>query len=102
MENSSLRVIKKQLNSSPIDELREGAYEGEMRAWSRACRYPRQPREQQPPPGTVTLINSVETLTNLYTYHGQPRGREGEGQTAAQMHKYELEIARPPERVRVI
>ena len=36
------------------------------------------------------------------TYHGQPRGRIGEGQTAAQMHKYELEIARPPERVRVI
>ena len=27
--------------------------------------------------GTVTLRNSVEILTNLYTYHGQPRGREG-------------------------
>ena len=66
-----------------------------MRASSRACRYPRQLREQQPPPGTVTLRNSVEILTNLYTYHGQPRGREGEGQTAALMHKYELEIARP-------
>ena len=48
-----------------------------------------------PTPGTVTLRNSVEILTNLYTYHGQPRGREGEGQTAALMHKYELEIARP-------
>ena len=67
----------------------------EMRASSRARGYPRQPREQQPPPGTVTLRNSVEILTNLYTYHGQPRGREGEGQTAALMHKYELEIARP-------
>ena len=50
----------------------------------------------------ITLINSVEILTNLYTYRGQPRGREGERQTAAQMHKYELEIARPPERVRVM
>ena len=65
----------------------------EMRASSRARRYPRQPRERQPPPGTVTLRNSVEILTNLYTYHGQPRGREGERQTAALMHKYELEIA---------
>ena len=65
----------------------------EMRASSRARRYPRQPRERQP--GTVTLRNSVEILTNLYTYHGQPRGREGEGQTAALMHKYELEIAWP-------
>ena len=68
----------------------------------RARRYPRQPGERQPPPGTVTLINSVEILTNLYTYHGQPRGREGEGQTALQMHKYELKIARLPERVHVI
>ena len=40
-------------------------------------------------------MTSVEILTNLYTYHGQPRGREGEGQTAALMHKYELEIAQP-------
>ena len=69
---------------------------GAKRNASRARRYPRQPRERQPPPGTVTLINSVEILTNLYTYHGQPRGREGEGQTAAQMHKYELEIAQLP------
>ena len=60
-----------------------------------------QPRKQQPPPGNVTLINSVEILTNLYTYHGQPRGREGEGQTVAQMHKCKLEI-RPPEQIRVI
>ena len=30
------------------------------------------------------------------TYHGQPRGREGEGQTAAQMHNLELKIAQPP------
>ena len=29
-------------------------------------------------------------------------GRGGEGQTAAQMHKYELEIAQLPERVHVI
>ena len=66
-----------------------------IRASSRAHRYPWQPRERQPPPDTVTLRNSVEILTNLYTYHGQPRGREEEGQTAALMHKYELEIARP-------
>ena len=26
-------------------------------------------------PGTITLRNSVEILTNLYTYHGQPKGR---------------------------
>ena len=63
-------------------------------------RYPGQARELQP--GAVTLRNSVEILTNLYTYHGQPRAREGERQTAAQMHNYELENARPPERVRVI
>ena len=102
MENSSLRVIKKQLNSSPIDELREGAYEGEMRAWSRACRYPPQPRERQPPPGSVTLRHSVEILTNLYTYHGQPRGREGKGENAAQMHNLVLEMHELPEQVHVI
>ena len=34
-------------------------------------------------------------VTKLYTYHGQPRGREEEGQTAALMHKYKLGIARP-------
>ena len=66
-----------------------------MRASSRACRYPQQPRERQPPPGTVTLRNSVEILTSLYTYHDQPRGRESKGQTAAIMHKYELKIAQP-------
>ena len=44
-------------------------------------------------PGTVTLRNPVEILTNLYTYHSQPRGREGEGQTATQMHNLELKIA---------
>ena len=26
-------------------------------------------------PGTITLRNSVEILTKLYTYHGQPKGR---------------------------
>ena len=31
----------------------------------------------QPSPGTVTLRNSVEILTNLYAYHGQPRERKG-------------------------
>ena len=65
---------------------------------SRARRYPRQPRDRQPPPGTVTLRNAVEILTNLYTYYGHPRGREGEGQTAAQMHNLEVKIARPPRR----
>ena len=69
---------------------------------SRACRYPGQPRELQPPPGPLTHRNSVEILTNLYTYHGQPRGREGERQSAAQIHNYELQNAQPPERVRVI
>ena len=74
----------------------------EMRASSRARRYPRQPRERQPPPGTVTLRNSVETLTNLFTYHGQPRGG-GRGRANCRTHAlYELEITRPPERVRVI
>ena len=46
---------------------------------------------------------SGDTYQPVYsTYHCQLRGREGEGQTAAQMHKYKLEIARPPERVRVM
>ena len=67
-----------------------------MKAGCGATRYPQQPRERQPPPGIVTLRNSVEVLTNLYTYHGQPRGREREGQSAAQMHNLELEIARLP------
>ena len=49
----------------------------EMPASSRGCRYPRQPREQQP--GTVTLRNSLEILTNLYTHLDQQRGREGGG-----------------------
>ena len=62
----------------------------------RARRYPQQPRDLQPPSGIVTLRNSVEILTKLYTYHGHPRGREGEGQTAAQMHNSEVKIARPP------
>ena len=57
-----------------------------MRALSRARRYPWQPREQQPPPGTVTLRNSVEIFTNLYTYHGQPRGRQGGGGGGANCH----------------
>ena len=82
-------------NSSPIDE--RVVVPSEMRALSRARRYPR-----QPPPGTVTLRNSVEILSNLYTCHSQPRGREGEEETAAQMHNYELEIARLPEQVRII
>ena len=73
--------------------MKAGGGASEMRASSRAHRYPRQPRERQPPPGTVTLRNSVEILTNLYTYHSQPRGREGECETAAQMHNLELKIA---------
>ena len=96
------------LNSSPIDELGEGAYEGGW--WCQAkCEHRAghagihcNPESGNHPPGTVTLINSVEILTNLYTYHGQPRGREGKGQTAAQMLKYELEIAWLPERVHII
>ena len=68
----------------------------EMQALSRARRYPLQPKEQQPPPGTAILRNSEEIFTNLYTYNGQPRGREGEGKTATQMHILELEIAWPP------
>ena len=39
-----------------------------------------QPREWQPRPGTVTLRNSVEILTNLYTYHSQPGGRKKGGE----------------------
>ena len=42
---------------------------------------PQQSRERQPPPGTVTLRNSVELeiLTNLYTHLDQQRGREEGG-----------------------
>ena len=67
-----------------------------------SCRYPQQPREQQAPPGTITLRNLVKILTNLYTHQGQPRGREsgrGGGVTATQMHNLKLKIA--PEQVRV-
>ena len=71
--------------------MKAGGGASKMRASSRAHRYP-----WQPPPGTITLRNSVEILTNLYTYHSQRRGREGECETAAQMHNLELEIARPP------
>ena len=39
---------------------------------------------------TTTRHRHTEIPTNLYTYHSQPRGREGEGQTAAQMHNLEL------------
>ena len=88
-----LFAILSSLNSSPIDELGEGAYEGGL--WCQAkCEHraghagihgnPESGNHHQAP---VTLINSVEILSNLYTYHGQPREREGKGQTAAQMHK---------------
>ena len=36
-------------------------------------------QRRQQPPGTITPRNSVEILTNPYTYQGQLRGREGEG-----------------------
>ena len=67
-----------------------------LRASSRARWYPRQPRERQPPPGTVTLRISVAILTNPYTHQDQPRGMEGKWHTTAQMYALELEIARPP------
>ena len=51
-----------------------GGVLSKMQALSRACRYPWRPREQQPPPGTVTLSNAVEIISNLYTHLGQPRG----------------------------
>ena len=50
-----------------------------IRVMSRACRYPCQLRERQPPPGTVTLTKSVEILTNLTTHQGHPSGSEGRG-----------------------
>jgi len=40
---------------------------------------PSQPREWQPPAGTITLRNSEEILSNLYTHQSQPRRREGGG-----------------------
>ena len=67
------------LNSSPIDEVGEGHHHplclskwvvvsSKMRASRRVHRYQPQPREQKPPPGTITLRNSVEILANLYTH----------------------------------
>lgn len=41
--------------------------------------YTLQPTEQQPPPGTVILRNSLKILANLYNHQGRPRGREGGG-----------------------
>ena len=37
---------------------------------------------------TITLRHTekLSGVTNLYTHQGQPGGREGEGQTVAQMH----------------
>ena len=49
----------------------------------RGCRYPWQPRERQPPPGSVTLRNSVEILTNLYTHLDQQRWGGGGGEGVA-------------------
>ena len=45
----------------------------EIRASSWVHSYLWQPREWQPPPGTVTLRNSVEIFTNLYTHQSQLR-----------------------------
>ena len=41
-----------------------------------------QPREWQQPPGTVTLRNSVEILTKLYTELGQQEGEANCGTKA--------------------
>ena len=94
-----------QLNSSPIDELGEGTHEsgwwcqvkGEHRAGHAGIHgNPESGNHHQAP------SHSVEILANLYTYHGQPRGREGKGQTAAHMYNYELKIAQLPEQARII
>ena len=42
---------------------------------------------------TTTMHCHTEILiTKLRTYHGQPRGREGEGKTVTQMHNLVLEM----------
>ena len=71
------------LNSSPIDEPGEGAYES---GWWHAGIHgnPESGNHHQAPSHWET---QWRYFTNLYTYHGQPWEREGEGQTAAQMHK---------------
>ena len=74
----------------------------QMQASSVAHRYPRQPRERQPPPSTVTLRNSVEILSNLYTHHGQPRGREGRGKLLHRSMIWGLKLHDLPEWVRII
>ena len=79
-------------NPSPIYEVGKvitnaGVVPSKMQA---LCRYPQQVREQQPPPGTITLRNLVEILTNLYTHQGQPRGggKEGDYHTNAQFEDW--------------
>jgi len=100
-----LRQKRIQSNSSPLDELGEGAYESgwwcQVKCEHRAGHTgihgnPESGNHHQAP------SHSVEILTNLYTYHGQPRGREGEERTATKMYNYELKIARLPEQVRVM
>ena len=84
------------LNSSPIDELREGGYENGW--WCQAKCEPNEqgtqvssqpPREQKPTPGTITLRNSVEILTNLYIYSPMPTKKEGKG-SGKPLHKNKI------------
>ena len=80
---------------SLTDEIGEGAYESGR--WCQASLdqgvlVSTATLRVKPATCTVTLRNSVEILTNLYTHQGQPRGRKGERQTAAQMHDLEQRV----------
>jgi len=59
-----------------------GALSSKMQASSSGCRYP-----WQPPPGAVTLRNSVKIYspTSIITYTSK-EGEKRERQTAAQSH----------------
>ena len=82
--------------NSLTDEIGEGAYESGR--WCQAS------LDQGVLVSTATLRVATSNMhrhteklsgdTNLYTRQGQPRGRKGERQTAAQMHDLELEIVR--------
>ena len=77
----------------------------EIQDSSRVCRYWPQPREQKPPPGTITRRNSVEILTNHYTHQCQQRRRQG-GLRDNLPHKRKIwsshQLQNFPERVHII
>lgn len=64
--------------------------QSKMQVSSRACKYALQPTEQQPPPGTVALRNSLEIVTNFIITKASREGGKEVEQTVTQMHDLEF------------